>query len=205
MTTETRRAVTLMLKNKRLGFVNLAEPRSVGKDKNGNPSAPSYGLRVIIDPKDPDVKAIKDAIKEVATTQWKDKAQTQLDMLAAKDKVAFLEREYRSASTGEVHKGFEGSFSLNASAGQNKQPKCFDEFGQELDNEGIKRKLYSGAYGHVKVEIYPLLRDDGNRINCGVMGVMFAGDGEAFGGGTVTTADDFAGLTKAPIDAEDLL
>jgi len=37
MTTETRRAVTLMLKNKRLGFVNLAEPRSVGKDKNGNP------------------------------------------------------------------------------------------------------------------------------------------------------------------------
>jgi hypothetical protein len=34
---------------------------------------------------------------------------------------------------------------------------------------------------------------------------MFAGDGEAFGGGTVTTADDFAGLTKAPIDAEDLL
>jgi hypothetical protein len=205
MTTETRRAVTLMLKNKRLGFVNLAEPRSVGKDKNGNPSRPSYGLRVIIDPKDPDVKAIRDAIKEVATTQWKDKAQFQLDNLTAKDRVAFIEREYRSASTGEVHKGFEGSFSLNASAAENKQPKCFDEFGQELDSDGIKRKLYSGAYGHVKVELYPLLREDGNRINCGVLGVMFAGDGEAFGGGTVTTANDFAGLTKASIDAEDLL
>ena len=204
MTTETRRAVTLMLKNKRLGFVNLAEPRSVGKDKNGNPSKPSYGLRVIMDPKDPDVQAIRDAINEVAVTQWKDKAKFQLDNLTAKDRVAFIEREYRSASTGEVHKGFEGSFSLNASAAENKQPKCFDEFGVALDNEGIKRRLYSGAYGHVKVELYPLIREDGNRINCGVMGVMFAGDGEAFGGGTVTTADDFAGLTKAAPEAEDL-
>lgn len=204
MTIKTRRAVTLMLKNKRLGFVNLAEPRSVGRDKDGNPGKPSYGLRVIIDPKDPDVKAIKDAMLEVATTQWKDKAEFQLDNLTTKDRVAFIEREYRSASTGEVHKGFEGSFSLNASAAENKQPKCFDEFGQELDSDGIRRKLYSGSYGHVKVELYPLLREDGNRINCGVLGVMFAKDGEAFVAGTITTADDFADLTKAPIDAEDL-
>jgi hypothetical protein len=199
MTIETRRAVTLMLKNKRLGFVNLAEPRAVNGGK------PSYGLRVIIDPKDADVKAIKDAIVEVATTQWKDKAKTQLEMLTDKGRVALLEREYRSASTGEVHKGFEGSFSLNASAAENKQPKCYDEFGKELDNAGIERKLYSGCYAHVKVELYPLLREDGNRINCGVLGVMFAKDGETFGGGTVTTADDFAGLTAAKPDADDLL
>ena len=49
-TTETRRAITLMLSNKRLGFVDLAEPRSVNGGK------PSFGLRVIIDPKDGDVK-----------------------------------------------------------------------------------------------------------------------------------------------------
>jgi hypothetical protein len=34
---------------------------------------------------------------------------------------------------------------------------------------------------------------------------MFAADGEAFGGGSaMATADDFAGLTKAPIDVSDL-
>jgi hypothetical protein len=40
MATETRRAVTLMLKNKRLGFVDLAAPRSVNGGK------PAYGVRV---------------------------------------------------------------------------------------------------------------------------------------------------------------
>ena len=198
MTTETRRAVTVVLKNKRIGFVNLAEPRSVNGGK------PSYSVRVIVDPKDADVKALDAAILEVATTQWKDKAKTQIDMLTEKGRIAFTKKEYRSASTGEVFKGFENTFSLNASAPADKQPKCFDEFGNELDNDGIRRKLYSGCFAHVKVEIYPLLRDDGNRINCGVLGVMFAGEGEAFGGGSVTTADDFAGLTKAAPEAEDL-
>jgi hypothetical protein len=198
MTTETRRSVTLMLKNKRIGFVNLAEPRSVNGGK------PSYSVRVIIDPKDADVKALDAAITEVATTQWKDKAKTQIDMLTEKSRIAFTKKEYRSASTGEVFKGFENTFSLNASAPADKQPKCFDEFGNELDSDGIRRKLYSGCFAHVKVEVYPLLRDDGNRINCAVLGVMFAAEGESFGGGSVTTADDFAGLTKNAPEAEDL-
>ena len=198
MTTETRRSVSLMLKNKRIGFVNLAEPRSVNGGK------PSYSVRVIIDPKDADVKALDAAITEVATTQWKDKAKTQIDMLTEKGRIAFAKKEYRSASTGEVFKGFEGMYSLNASAPSDKQPKCFDEFGKELDEDGIRRKLYSGCYAHVKVEVYPLLRDDGNRINCAVLGVMFASDGEAFGGGATVTADDFADLVKATPDAEDL-
>jgi hypothetical protein len=205
MTIETRRAVTLLLKNKRLAFVNLAEPRSVS---GGNPS---YSVRVLLDPKDPDVKLIEDAMLEVATTKWKDKAAIQLEQLAAKDKVALLKREYRSVSTGEVFAGFEGTYNINASAGENKQPVCFDNIvGDDgkplkLDADGIRRKLYSGCYAHVKVEVYPYDKDKIVRINCGLMGVMFAGDGEPFGGGSVTTADDFAGLTKAPADAEDLL
>jgi hypothetical protein len=74
-----------------------------------------------------------------------------------------------------------------------------------LSASEISRKIYSGCYAHVKVELYPLLRDDGNRISCAILGVMFAADGEAFGGGSaMATADDFAGLTKAPIDVSDL-
>jgi hypothetical protein len=199
MATETRRAVTLMLKNKRLGFVDLAEPRSVNGGK------PSYGARIIIEPNDPDVKLIDAAIEEVATTQWKDKAQNVLTMLTEKGRVAFLKKDYRNTK-GEVHKGFEGKYSIGGSASAEKQPGCFDEYGNKLDAEGIRRKLYSGCFAHVKVEIYPLLRDDGNRINCAILGVMFAGDGEAFGGGSApSTADDFAGLTKAQADAEDLI
>jgi hypothetical protein len=198
MTTETRRAITLMLKDKRLGFVDLAEPRSINGGK------PSYGVRVIVDPKDPDVKAINDAIAEVAKTQWKDKAESTLSMLTEKGRVAFLQKDYRSLN-GDTHKGFEGMYSLGASAPRDKAPRCFDEYGNELDPDAIRRKLYSGCYAHVKVEIYPLLRDDGNRITCAVLGVMFSKDGASFGGGSgPATADDFAGLTKMKVDADDL-
>jgi hypothetical protein len=199
MTTETRRSITLMLKNKRLGFVDLAEARSVNGGK------PSFGVRVIVDPKDPDVQILDAAMLEVATTQWKDKGVNVLDMLIEKGRVSFLKKEYRNLK-GETHKGFEGMYSVGASAPSDKQPGCFDEFGKQLDADGIRRKIYSGCYAHVKVEIYPLLRDDGNRINCAVLGVMFAKDGEAFGGGSgPATASDFADLTQAAPDADDLL
>ena len=198
MATETRRAVTLMLKNKRLGFVDLAEARSVNGGK------PSFGVRVILEPTDPDVALIEAAIKEVATTQWKDKADTVLGMLNEKGRVAFLKKDYRNLK-GEPHKGFEGKYSLGASAPQDKQPGCFDEYAKPLDAAGIRRKLYSGCYANVKVEIYPLLREDGNRISCAILGVMFAADGEAFGGGSApATADDFAGMAQAVAEAEDL-
>jgi hypothetical protein len=198
MTTETRRAITIMLKDKRLGFVDLAEPRSVNGGK------PSYGVRVIVDPKDPDVKAINDAIAEVAKTQWKDKAESTLNMLTEKGRVAFLQKDYRNLN-GDTHKGFEGMYSIGASSPGDKAPRCFDEYGNELEPDAIRRKLYSGCYAHVKVEIYPLLRDDGNRINCAVLGVMFSKDGASFGGGSgPATADDFAGLTKMKVDADDL-
>ena len=199
MTTETRRAVTLMLKNKRLGFVDLAEPRSINGGK------PVFGMRIIVDPTDADAKAINAAIAEVAQTQWKDKAAAVLDMLYDKGRVAYLKKDYRNLK-GEVYKGFEGNYSLGASSPGDKPPACYDEFGRQLAPSEIARKIYSGCFAHVKVELYPLLRDDGNRISCAILGVMFAGEGEAFGGGSpMATADDFAGLTKAAPDASDFL
>ena len=201
MTTETgpRRAVTLMLKNKRLGFADLAEPRSVNNGK------PSYGARLIIEPDDADVKAIEAAIKEVATAQWKDKADAVLEGLGEKNRIAFTRKPYRNAS-GEIYKAFEGKFSLGVSAPETKRPTYFDEYGKPLEGSAVPAKIYAGAYVNMKVEFYPLLRDDGNRINCAVLGVMHAADGESFGGGApVASADDFTGMAKERPNADDLL
>lgn len=201
MTTETeaRRAVTLMLKHKRLGFTDLAEPRSINGGK------PSYGARLIIEPDDADVKAIEAAIKEVAEAQWKDKAATVLDLLEEKGRIAFSKKPYRN-SKGEVYKAFEGKFSLGVSAPPTKRPGYFDEYNNPIPEDKVAAKLYAGAYVHMKVEFYPLIRDDGNRINCAVLGAMFAGDGESFGGGApVATADDFGGMAKERSNADDLL
>ena len=101
-------------------------------------------------------------------------------------------------------------YSLGVSSPENKEPSLFNEYkqqyGKDLPRADAASKFYAGCFGHVKVEIYPLPRDDGNRIACAVLGVMFAEDGEPLSGGTgLATVDDFAGFAKAPIDAEDLL
>ena len=201
MTTETepRRAVTLLLKNKRLGFADLAEPRSINGGK------PSYGARLIIEKDDADVTAIEAAIREVAQAQWKDKAGSVLDLLEEKGRIAFSRKPYRN-SKGEVYKAFEDKFSLGVSAPETKRPSYFDEFNNPIPESKAASKLYAGAYVHVKVEFYPLLRDDGNRINCAILGAMFAGEGEAFGGGSpVASSDDFSGMAKERANADDLL
>jgi len=89
---------------------------------------------------------------------------------------------------------------------ETKRPGYFDEFNNPLTEGNAASKLYAGAYVHAKVEFYPLLRDDGNRINCAILGAMFAGEGEAFGGGSpVASSDDFSGMAKERANAADLL
>jgi Protein of unknown function (DUF2815) len=200
-----QRNVVLMLRNKRLGFPDLAVARAItGRD--GKTGKPSFGARIIVDPKDPDVAAIDAAMMEVATAQWKENAGTVLEMLIDKDRTAFSRKPYRNKE-GKVYSGFEGMFNIGASAQAEKRPNYFDEYGVKIDDDtAIACKFYAGCYAHYKVEFYPLIRDEQNRINCCLLGMQFAGDGEAFGGGTpLATADDFAATTKAKADADDVL
>lgn len=198
--TEPVRNVTLMLKNKRIGFCDLAEPRSV------NGGAPSFQSRLIIEPNDPDVAAIDKAMEDVSKGKWKEAWEGALAMLVKKNRVAFSKEDYCNKD-GKPYDSFKGKYSLGCSAPADKQPTFFDEYGQPItDMATVKRKFYPGCFVNQKVEIYPLIRDDGNRINCQVLGVMFAGDGEAFGAGSrPADATDFAGMAKAKADAEDIL
>jgi hypothetical protein len=203
MTNEPRRAITLMLKNKRIGFPDLAEPRSVQGGK------PSFGARIILDPKDADIALIESAMDEVARWKWKDSAKDVVEMCREKGRLALDKKPYRNKE-GKVYAGFENMYSLGVSSPENKEPTLFNEYkqqyGKDLPRADAASKFYAGCFGHVKVEIYPLPRDDGNRIACAVLGVMFAEDGEPLSGGTgPATADDFASFAKTPIDAEDLL
>ena len=185
----------LMLKNKRLGFPALATPQAIGDGE------PAYGGRLIIQPNDPDVAAIDKAIEKVAREKWKDKGADVLPVLREDKKVCFLKSPYRSAKTGKVYDGFEDSFSLgmrNAKA----KPTAVDKYGKEItDKSEIERILYSGCYVNAKVEIWAQDNSFGRRINCSVLGVMFADDGPSFGGGSApASADEFASLAAKPED-----
>jgi hypothetical protein len=66
--------------------------------------SPRTASASILDPTDPDVAVIDAAIREVAATQWKDKAANVLEMLTEKGRVAFLKKDYRNTK-GEVQQG----------------------------------------------------------------------------------------------------
>jgi len=200
---EAARNVTLMLKRKRLGFPDLARARSI------NGGAPGFGGRIIIDPKDPDVAVIEEAMNAVAAFAFGKSAESALKVIVNKGRSAFSREEYANKK-GEVYSGFEGMYSLGFSApefdknGESRKPLLLDKYGVELPENKQASTLYAGCYCHFKVELFVLLRDDGNRISCQIKGVMFADDGEPFGGtSTPTTAEDFAGLAAPAPDADD--
>lgn len=190
----------MMLKNKRIAFPAIARPQSLGEGE------PAYGGKLIIDPKDADVKRIDQAIREAAETKWKEDAEDVLAMLYEDKRVCFDKSPYRSKKTGKPYAGFEGMFNLGTRNAKT-QPSVFDIYGDPVtDPNKIEALIYSGCYVHASVEFWAQDNTFGRRINCSLLGVMFAGDGESFGGGSApATAEDFSNLARAKADADDIL
>ena len=64
--------------------------------------------------------------------------------------------------------------------------------------------FYAGCYVDAVIDIYAQDHPQyGRRINCGLLGVRFVRDGDAFSGGGGATADDFADLET--VDGEDFI
>lgn len=185
----------LMLKNKRLGFPALDRPQAIGDGE------PAYGGRLIIDPDDKDVKVLDDAIVAVAKQKWKDDADGVLTVLREEKRICFEKAPYRNKKTGKVYDGFDGKYSLGT-RNPKTRPTCVDAYGTEItDTAQIARILYSGCYVHAQVELWAQDNAFGRRINCSLLGVMFAGDGDSFGGGSApASADEFAEYAKKPED-----
>ena len=187
----------LKLKNVRISFPALAAPQAFGEGE------PAYGAKFIIEPKSAAAEQLDKANAAVAKDQWKDKSASILKMLEEDKKVCFTKKEYRSAKTGQPYDGFEGMFYLNTRNAK-VQPTVVDRFGQQVTDKGeIERLIYSGCYTHVSLDIWPQDNKWGRRINCTLRGVMFAADGENFGGGgSVASASEFADFAD---DAEDFV
>jgi len=190
----------VMLKNKVHAFPALAEAAAIGDGE------PAYGTRLVIDPKDPDVALIEKALKDVAIAKWKEDGEAVLAMLIDEGKVAFERKPYRSKKTGKAYEGFEGKFNLGT-RNPKTQPTVFDQYGKPVTGKSaIEQLVYSGCRINAKVEFWAQDNSYGRRVNCSLLGVMFAGDGERFGGGAApASADDFASLATAKADADDVL
>lgn len=172
------------LQNVRIAFANLFEAKAVQGDGD-----PRYSAVFILTPDDANCKLIEKAIAAVATEKWKDKGIEVAKKLFKDGRVCYL-RDAKTDKNGEVYEGFEDTYSITAS--NKARPSIFDRDKSQLTV--ADGRPYSGSYVNAVIEIWAQDNNWGRRINGSLKGVQFVKDGDAFGGGRVSSPDDFDDL-----------
>lgn len=172
----------IKLTNVRLAFPALFEAKTV----NGEGEA-AYSASFIIDPADPQVKAINAAIDAVAKEKFGTKADSVLTQMRAGDKVCLHNGDSKSD-----YAGFPGN--LFISARTKTRPLVLDADKTPL--VAADGKPYAGCYVNASVELWAQDNNYGKRVNASLRGVQFLKDGDAFAGGGVASEDDFDDVTE---------
>ena len=189
----------LILKNVRMAFPEIWEPKAFSASDKGDPAC---SAKFIIDKNDPQLALIKETLKKVAIEKWADKAKDMLGVLQAKGDIFF-----HDGATMAEYDGFAGNFYVGA---RNKaRPKVvakqrFQGKPVELNAngdafvDGVKVNVpfkvtapYSGCYVNVSMDVWAQANDFGKRINAKLLAIQFEADGAAFGGGEGFASADF--------------
>jgi hypothetical protein len=179
--------MSIRIENVRLAFPKLFEAKPVGSG-----DTKYFSVALPIEPGSKNAKTLDEAINAVAEEKWKDKWKTVLKKIVDDGNCGYKKKPL-SNSDGEVYSGFEDMYSLNASRREDKgQPTIIDRDRSQLTAKS--GKPYAGCYCNVIVDIWAQDNQYGRKINFELKGVQFVKDGDAFGGGSVASADDFEDL-----------
>jgi len=172
----------LKLNNVRLAFPVLFEAKTV----NGE-GKPAFSASFLIDPADPQVKTINQAIEQVAKEKWGTKTDAILKQMRAQDKVCLHDGDLKAN-----YDGFPGNLYLSSRGAT--RPLVIDKDRSPLaEADG---KPYAGCFVNASVEFWAQDNNYGKRVNASLRGVQFLDDGDAFAGGGVADADEFDDITE---------
>ena len=206
----------VILPNVRLAFFHGWRPSDPRNGTDGKPIPGKYGAQGIWAPGSEADKMARAAFMEAATAKWGPNAGNVVRSLS-KDKKCLRVGNEMLTKDGSIRDGYADMFYI-ASYNQsppaiaahklfNGKPVLIGEDGRGYQNgQPIEVpfeivKPYGGCYVNLHVEIWAQDNSFGRRINCSVLGVMFAGDGPSFGGGLVpASADEFASFAAKPED-----
>jgi hypothetical protein len=176
------------LRNVRLSFPTL----DVAKAPASFPNAEkAFNATFLIDPKEQRalIEAVNKSIAVLRNEAWKlggkphPKEETK--------GFPFGKGDTKVNDAGEIYKGYEGMYFVSA---RNKnQPILLDKFKAELtDPAAIAKVFYGGCYVNANINFWVQDNAYGKAIRCGLRGVQFVKDGDAFGGGraSVNEFDD---------------
>jgi hypothetical protein len=181
----------LKITNARLAFPVLFEAKTV----NGE-GKPAFSAALLLDPADPQVKAINQAIDQIAKDKWGAKADAILKQMRAQDKVALHDGDLKAN-----YDGFPGSVYVSARSAT--RPLVIDKDKTPLaEADG---KPYAGCYVNASIELWPQDNNYGKRVNASLRGIQFLRDGDAFAGGGAASEDEFDDLSQGASASEDLV
>ena len=169
----------------RLSYVNVINPKPIGKDGKGDPK---YSITLLIPKTDTatlnDIRAsIKAADEKGVKDLWKGLHPRYNDLLHDGDGVRDNGMPYGAECKGH--------YVLNASSKIKPQVVGIDNINCELAPQDI----YSGMYGRVTINFFPY-NTGSNGVGCGLGNILKTRDGNPLGGGA-TAASDFAGLGQS--------
>jgi len=181
----------IKLENVRLAFPVLFEAKTV----NGE-GKPAFSASFLIDPKDPQIKKINQAIAQVAKDKWGAKADAVIKQMQAQDKLCLHDGDLK-----DMYDGFSGNLYISARA--TSRPLVIDADKTPLaEADG---KPYAGCYVIASVELWAQDNNYGKRLNASLRGVQFLRDGDAFAGGGAALPDEFDDLSADASGADEFL
>lgn len=172
----------VLLKNVRLAFPSLFEPKPFGTDPN---SAPRYSATFVLPPDHPQLEEIKAKIEKVAFDKWGKDAAGAMKNIRAKDRVCLHDGDTKSQ-----YEGFAGNLYISAASAGDKAPPTV----VNTDRSPLTARSpvpYAGCYVNASIDIYAQDNNFGKGINASLRGVQFLRDGDAFGGSAPARADEF--------------
>lgn len=178
MTAKKTQDTIVKLRNVRLSYANIYEPKSSMDGK------PKFSCNLILDKSDPQVKAIEKAIKDCALAKF-GSAGIKLKKALAPDRICLRDGEEKASDGYGETKMF-----VSASNAANKRPIVVGADKQPI-TEGEDGAPYSGCYVNANIALWA--QDDpkfGQRINANITHVMFWKDGESFSSGPQQSAED---------------
>lgn len=158
----------------------------------------NYRGKFAIVPGSANDKAIWAAIQETAAEKWGKKGPAKVD------EFKFVKQQFPYIDGNKVDfDGAEGTWILTATKKADTGRPLVISRGRSPVQSGDDEAPYSGCYVNVSVEIWA---QDGENsgIRCQLRGVQFNRNGEAFGGGSKASVDEFDDLGDgADADADD--
>lgn len=174
-TTTNQEPGILRVRNARIQYPNLLVPRGVKQD-DGTTGDPRYSVVLLIPKDDPQIPAITAVLQAVAKEKWGSAAGDRWREMKAGNKLGLQDGEVKASK-----EGYAGNMFINASAKPENKPSLFGPIPtKQYADEELRAMFYAGAYVNAKLRVWAQDNKWGKRLNVELLGVQFAGHGEAF-------------------------